>query len=60
MATVELENLSKTFTLSKGWGRNRTYKDLGVCESHKSKEKWDGFVNLFHYYNSLFKVTVIG
>ncbi|QLE41427.1 ATP-binding cassette domain-containing protein [Nostoc sp. C052] len=28
MAAVELENLSKTFTLSRGWGRNRTHKEI--------------------------------
>lgn len=28
MATVELENLSKRFTLSRGWGRNRTHKEI--------------------------------
>ncbi|MEH1921880.1 ABC transporter ATP-binding protein [Nostoc sp.] len=28
MAAVELENLSKRFTLSRGWGRNRTHKEI--------------------------------
>ncbi|MBN4002323.1 hypothetical protein [Nostoc sp. LPT] len=28
MTAVELENLSKTFTLSRGWGRNRTKKEI--------------------------------
>ncbi|MDZ8082063.1 MAG: ATP-binding cassette domain-containing protein [Nostoc sp. DcaGUA01] len=28
MAAVELENLSKTFTLSRGWGRNLTHKEI--------------------------------
>ncbi|MBC1238395.1 ATP-binding cassette domain-containing protein [Nostoc sp. 2RC] len=28
MSAVELENLSKTFTLSRGWGRNRTHKEI--------------------------------
>ncbi|MEH1821012.1 MAG: ATP-binding cassette domain-containing protein [Nostoc sp.] len=28
MTAVELENLSKTFTLSRGWGRNRTHKEI--------------------------------
>ncbi len=28
MTALELENLSKTFTLSRGWGRNRTKKEI--------------------------------
>ncbi|MHC5745609.1 MAG: ABC transporter ATP-binding protein [Nostoc sp.] len=28
MTAVELENLSKTFTLNRGWGRNRTKKEI--------------------------------
>ncbi|MEH2360087.1 ABC transporter ATP-binding protein [Nostoc sp.] len=28
MLAVELENLSKRFTLSRGWGRNRTHKEI--------------------------------